>query len=149
MKKYQQLTLEQRYQIHALRRAGQTQSNTAEIIGCHKSTIGRELKRNRSGRGYRPQYAHRCACERIQGKAKPRITTRTWQEVEEKINQQWSPEQISGRFALEGSQSVSHEWIYQRIMRDRVRGGKLYLNLRGSRRYRKRYGRYDKRGSLD
>lgn len=89
-----------------------------------------------------------CACERIQGKAKPRITTRTWQEVEEKINQQWSPEQISGRFALEGSQSVSHEWIYQRIMRDRVRGGKLYLNLRGSRRYRKRYGRYDKRGSL-
>ena len=148
MKKYQQLTLEQRYQIHALLRAGQSKSEIAGIIGRHKSTIGRELKRNRSGHGYRPQFAHRRARERIAGKARSRITEQTWAEVEEKLNQQWSPEQISGRFALEGSEAVSHEWIYQHIYRDKRAGGTLYQNLRASRPNRKRYGRYDKRGTM-
>lgn len=148
MKKYQQLTLEQRYQIYALLKGGHRQTEIARIIDRHKSTIGRELKRNRSGRGYLPQLAERRARERIAGKARPRITDQTWKEVEEMLNQQWSPEQVSGRRALEGRQAVSHEWIYQRIMRDKQAGGQLYLNLRGSRPNRKRYGRYDKRGSL-
>ena len=148
MKKYKQLTLEQRYQISALLKAGQSQVEIARIIGRHKSTLSRELKRNRSRRGYRPQFAHGRARERIEGKAKTRITAETWQEVEEKINQQWSPEQIAGRLALEGKPPVSHEWIYQRIYRDKQMGGTLYQNLRGRKRYRKRYGRYDKRGAL-
>lgn len=96
----------------------------------------------------RPLFADKRARERIMDKAKPRITRQTWSEVEEKLNQQWSPEQISGRRALEDRQRVSHEWIYQRIYRDKQAGGGLYLNLRGSRLYRKRYGRCDKRGSL-
>lgn len=148
MKKYQQLTLEERYQIYALLKAGQSRSVIAQIIGRDKSTIGRELSRNRSGNGYRPQFAQRRAAQRRAGKAKARITKDIWAEVEEKLNQQWSPEQISGRRALEGEPSISHEWIYQRIYRDRAAGGRLYLNLRGRRRYRKRYGRYDKRGPL-
>lgn len=148
MKKYRQLTLEQRYQIYALLKAGQSKAEIARIIGLHRSTIGRELTRNRSGCGYRPQYAHRRAHERIAGKAKPRITEDTWREVDKKLNQQWSPEQISGRRAIEGKSPVSHEWIYQRIYRNKSSGGTLYLNLRCSRPHRKRYGRYDKRGSL-
>jgi IS30 family transposase len=148
MKKYQQLTLEQRYQIHALLKAGQPKSEIARIIGMHKSTIGRELTRNRSRCGYRPKYAHRLARQRIAGKAKPRITEDTWREVDQKLKRQWSPEQISGRRSIEGKSPVSHEWIYQRIYRDKSSGGTLYLNLRCSRPNRKRYGRYDKRGSL-
>jgi IS30 family transposase len=68
--------------------------------------------------------------------------------VKKKLKQQWSPEQISGRRRLEEKQSVSHEWIYQRIYRDKRAGGELYLNLRCSRPNRKRYGRYDRRGTL-
>jgi len=47
MKHYSQLTLEQRYRIYLLLKTGLTQSNIAEVIGVHKSTVSRELKRNR------------------------------------------------------------------------------------------------------
>jgi IS30 family transposase len=48
---YTQLTREQRYQIHALMKAGHNQSEIATIIGSHKSTISREVRRNRGQRG--------------------------------------------------------------------------------------------------
>lgn len=152
MKKYQQLTLEQRYQIYALLKAGHSKTEIGRIVGKHKTTIGREIGRNRSERGYRPGFAHRRARERIVNKAKPRISERVWAEVDEKLASGWSPEQISGRLALEGGNksraAISHEWIYRHIYRDKQAGGTLYLNLRGRKQYRKRYGRYDKRGSL-
>ena len=50
-KNYLQLTLEQRYQIEALKKSGMKQSDIATIIGVHKSTICRELKRNVPKRG--------------------------------------------------------------------------------------------------
>lgn len=148
MKKYKQLTLEERYQIKALLIARHTKAEIACIMGRHKSTIGREIVRNRASYGYRPRLAHRRARERLECKARTRISEATWTEVEDKINQQWSPEQISGRRVLEGKPTVSHEWIYQRIYRDKQRGGELYLNLRVRPKHRKRYGRYDKRGKL-
>ena len=45
-KKYNQLTLEQRYKIEALISTGMTQSYIAKHIGLHKSTISREIRRN-------------------------------------------------------------------------------------------------------
>src|SRR5687767_1005335 len=146
MKKYQQLTLEQRYQISALKQAGFRNSAIAREIGVDNSTIGRELKRNRSKRGYRPKRAQALALERRRGKVKPRISPRTWREVERDLCRQWSPEQIAGRRRLEGAQRVSHERIYQHIYRDKRAGGLLYLNLRCQKRRRKRYGSYSRRG---
>ncbi|MDQ3712054.1 MAG: IS30 family transposase [Acidobacteriota bacterium] len=148
MKKYQQLTLEQRYQISALLKLGFNKSAIAREVSAHKSTIGRELRRNLSKRGYRPQFADRQTVFRRSNKVKPRITDETWAAVKAKIREQWSPEQISGRFALEGASAVSHEWIYQRIYRDKLSGGTLYLNLRCQKKRRKRYGSYDRRGAL-
>lgn len=49
-----QLTGEQRYQIHALMKAGLCQTEIATIVGVHKSTICREVRRNHGLRGYRP-----------------------------------------------------------------------------------------------
>jgi len=146
MKKYQQLTLEQRYQISAFKQAGLSNSATAQKLEIDKSTIGRELRRNRSKRGYRPQMAHRKALDRRQQKVCPRISQQTWREVELAVSRQWSPEQISGRRALEGSQAVSHEWIYRHIYQDKQAGGSLYLNLRCQKKRRKRYGSYSRRG---
>jgi IS30 family transposase len=61
MSTYKQLTQGQRYQIYILKQAGHTQKDNASMIGVHKSTISRELRRNRGLRGYRPNQAHRMA----------------------------------------------------------------------------------------
>jgi IS30 family transposase len=50
-KNYNQLSLEQRYQIEALVKAGLKQKTIAEQIGVSASTICRELRRNTAKRG--------------------------------------------------------------------------------------------------
>ncbi len=61
---YQQLTREQRYGIYTLLKTGHNQSKIAAGIGVHKSTISRELRRNKGLRGYRHQQAHDLATAR-------------------------------------------------------------------------------------
>ena len=51
MRKPKQLTLAQRYQIAILLKTGHNQTRIAEHLGVHKSTISRELHRNRGKRG--------------------------------------------------------------------------------------------------
>jgi IS30 family transposase len=41
-----QLTREQRYQIHALLKTGHNQIQIATVVGVHKATISRKLRRN-------------------------------------------------------------------------------------------------------
>lgn len=53
MSQYHQLTQEQRYYIEVSVRNGVSQTEIAKVLGVHKSTISRELKRNRGQRGYR------------------------------------------------------------------------------------------------
>jgi len=50
-KKYNQLSAEQIYKIEAFLEAGMNQSQIAQRIGVHRSTISRELKRNVPKRG--------------------------------------------------------------------------------------------------
>ncbi len=145
---YQQLTQEQRYQIYALMKARFNQTQIAAEISVHKATVSRELARNRGGRGYRPRQAHELAVARLQLRVKPRIQSETWQEVERLLNQQWSPQQISGRLKLERRATISHERIYQHIYADKRAGGTLSRNLRCQKLRRKRYGSYDRRGQL-
>ena len=61
MKRYKQLTQAQRYHIDALRKTSHSQTEIAQALGVNKSTICRELKRNRGYRGYRPQQAQKLA----------------------------------------------------------------------------------------
>ena len=156
MRTYHQLTQEQRYQIYALKKTGHAGAEIAEVIGVHKSTVSRELRRNRGGRGYRPQQAHQLALKR-RLKVVPRISAKTWAAVEKLLRQEWSPEQISGRLWKEQKICISHEWIYQHVLADKRAGGDLYQPLRchtcpggrcqGKQR-RKRYGTYNRRGKL-
>jgi IS30 family transposase len=144
---YKQITETQRYQIYALRKMKHSQSAIARTIGVHRSTIGRELKRNSGQRNYRPKQAHQMALSR-RDKAKPTIMQETWQLVESKLRLAWSPEQISGWFKVQGEARVSHERIYQHILQDKKAGGDLYQSLRCQKKRRKRYGSYDRRGQL-
>ena len=144
---YNQLTQEQRYQIYALKKTGHSGAEIAEVIGVHKSSVSRELRRNRGGRGYRPQQAQQMAVAR-RSKAKPRICAKTWAVVEKLLRQEWSPEQISGRLKMEQKIGISHEWIYQHVLVDKRAGGDLYKHLRCQKKRRKRYGTYNRRGKL-
>ena len=148
MKHYTQLTQDQRYQIYILMKAGFTQSETADLLGVHKSTISRELRRNGGQRGYRPQQAQQRCLERRQKKAKTRIEPPTWHLVRQLLRQDWSPEQIHLWLDKEARIQLSPEWIYQYILTDKQAGGTLYQHLRCQKQRKKRYGAYSRRGQI-
>jgi IS30 family transposase len=146
---YTQLTHEQRYHIYAHKKTGHfTQSEIADMLGVHKSTISRELSRNRGGRGYRPKQAHESTLARRLSRVRPRISSGTWEFVERLVRLDLSPEQVSGRLRKEQGLSVSHERIYQHIYADKRGGGDLHEHLRCQKKRRKRYGKYSRRGQI-
>jgi len=145
---YKQLAREQRYQIYALMRAGHNQSRIAVLVGCDKSTISRELRRNRGLKGYRPYQADELAFSRQCEAYRSRIAWQTWQQVERLLRQEWSPEQIAGRLKLEKQPTVSHECIYLYVYAEKRRGGTLHRHLRSQKKQRKRYGGYIRRGQI-
>lgn len=136
MRHYHRLAREERYQIKALKDSGLSIRKMAEVLGRSASTVSRELRRNGNKR-YIPKWAHQTAQNRRAQVGPPRcitLITETW--IRQRLEEQWSPEQISGRLALMGT-PISHETIYQYIYRDFKAGGMLYQNLRRRRRWRR------------
>ena len=131
-----------------LYKTGHKQSELAKVIGVHKSTISRELKRNCGGRGYRNKQAHVLALDKRKGKVPPIIDDSTWTFIETLIRKDWSPEQIHGWMKSNMEMTVSHEWIYQYIYKDKLAGGSLHLHLRCRKKRKKRYGTNDRRGII-
>ncbi len=148
MSHYTQLTREERYQISVLKTAGHNQVDIAKVIGRHKSTVSRELSRNRGLRGYRPKQANNFAESRRQAKSVPKIAPESWTRVECLLNEDWSPEQVSFWLRNEEGILISPEWIYQYILQDKQSGGDLYSHLRCQKQRKKRYGAPDRRGQI-
>ena len=148
MRHYTQLTEHQRYQIYALMKAGHTQTEIAALIGVHKSTISRELRRNRGLRGYRPRQAQLLRQARREASQQQRLPTILWERVEVWLRDEWSPEQISDWLHKREGIALSHEWIYHYISQDKADGGELYRYLRCQKKRKKRYGSYQRRGVL-
>ena len=151
--RYRQITPEERYTLATLRKQSPALSMAAmaALLGRHRSTVMREFRRNCA----RLDGAYRCskAQERTNGRRSRsrrngRIAADDWKLIEHLLRQLFSPEQISGRLRLEGILEVSHETIYKYIWKNKARGGDLWLYLRQRLRYRKRYGRYEKRGRV-
>ena len=107
---YTQLTQEERYQIYILKKAEYSQAEIAELLERDKSTVSRELRRNRGLKGYRSRQDHNLALMRRYDKAQPRIGSQIWQQVEALTHEEWSPEQIVGRLEDEQGVFISHEW---------------------------------------
>ena len=150
MGQYTQLTQEKRYQIYAFMKANFSKTNIASEIGVHKSTVSREMERNRGKKGYRPKQAHFMAVERRQ-KAKKyvRLTPEVICLIEGFLCQDFSPEQVCGFLARTHNLRISHETVYQYVLADKARGGTLYRHLRHAHKKRKkRYGSYDHRGQI-
>jgi len=122
MKKYNQLSLAQRYQIQALLSESKSFSDIAKFLGVHKSTISREMQRNIPKVGkhasvYNPELAWEKTQNRHRHKAKR--TLFTLQMKETIVNwmkfKRWSPELISVMAKQMNMDMVSHETIYQWI----------------------------------
>lgn len=138
---YTHITREERYQIYALKKAGHKQYEIAEVLERSESTISRELSRNCGRRGYRPKQAHSKSVERQSINART-IDDATWQFAQERLLEQWSPEQISGHAA------ISPETVYQRVYANKRAGGLLWKNLRSQKLRKKRYGKAERRGTI-
>ena len=141
---YKHLSQVERYQIYALMKAGHDQTQIAKLLDRHKSTISRELSRNRGLKGYRPKQACATAAKRSE-KSRNAATMLPWvaEQAACLLKLQWSPEQIAGKLP------VSHETLYQHVYSDKARGGTLWKNLRCQKQKRKRYaGGRDRRGQI-
>jgi IS30 family transposase len=149
---YRQITAAERYTLGLLRRRGLCPATIARILGRHRSTIGRELRRNGTPRDgcYRPQLADWYARGRLSRSRRNRQFTATdWAQVQELLREDWSPDQVAGWLGRFHLLEISHETIYRYIWADKAVGGTLHQHLRGARKQRrKRYGRYDSRGRL-
>jgi len=127
-------------------KAGESQAAISRALGFDKSTISRELRRNRGNRGYRAKQAHRLFQERRAVIRRKRISRPHWRFVEAGLRQDWSPEQIHGVMRLKGLVPVSHERIYQHVYADKRKGGTLHKHLRCQKQRRKRLGVFNRRG---
>jgi IS30 family transposase len=149
---YRQITSAERYTLAVLRQQGLTPAAIAQVLGRHRSTILREVHRNRTHHdgGYRPQLADWYARgRRSRSRRNRRFAPADWARVQALLREDWSPEQVAGRLRLQGTLAISHETIYRYVWADKAGGGTLYTHLRGARKQRrKRYGRYDSRGRL-
>ena len=150
--KYRQITYEERYTLGLLRRQGLAAAAIARVLGRHRSTIGRELRRNstRHDGGYRPQLADWYANgRRSKSRRNRRFGLTQWAQVQALLRQDWSPEQVAGWLRRHGLLQISHETIYRYVWADKHHGGSLYKHLRGARKQRrKRYRCYDSRGRM-
>jgi transposase, IS30 family len=126
------LSRDERYEIARLYDAEVGVNDIGRALGRSGSTISREL--NRSGRppgtpgrpptrgsGYQPEANHQAA---MKARARPRESKltrhpelRSW--VQDRLDQQYSPEQIAGRLMVEFPDEevmrISHETIYRAI----------------------------------
>jgi transposase, IS30 family len=149
---YRQLTADDRYIISACRMQGLSDAEIARQVGCHRSTVGREIKRNRcalDGR-YRPSKAQRrTQARRRRSRRNRQFDNQAYQLVCSLLREDWSPAQVAGRLKVEGRLSISHETIYRYIYQDKKKGGNLYQHMRhAAKNCRKRYRSNDNRGRL-
>lgn len=129
-------TQSKRDKLEALKRAGHTQEEMADIIGCNQSTISRELKRSISP--LRKRYTATTAQQKADERRKNAYDNLNhWHDNQELLNHvltelqdQKTPDQISGRRKIKNLTHVSHQTIYNYIAKDKENGGNLYKCLR-------------------
>jgi transposase, IS30 family len=141
VKKKSHLTAEERCIISALHRNEIGNNEIARQLNRDKGTISREINRNRGLRGYRTKQAQTKAIDRRSRVNKKKITVFGWCYIEYLLTvHKWSPEQIKGRLTHLGWEYVpSAGHIYRHIDINTKAGGTLRDNLRGRRKYRRRY----------
>ena len=116
-REYKQIGIEERCEIARLRTAGQSIREIAAALDRAPSTVARELKRNRTGKGeYKARYADEQAWARRWCGSRLERDDDLRGRVLRRLAQGWSPEQVAGRLAREaGTPVISYETIYRFI----------------------------------
>ena len=121
MKNYHRLTLNERVKIEEFRKLKYSVSKIAKKLNRSKSTVSRELKRNRYAHSsYLADHANRKAFCRVlvkkDGKDKISSNPLLQQFILQKLKLRWSPQQISVTlktlFPNQKNMNVSNETIY-------------------------------------
>ena len=116
-KKHTHLGTEARRVIQELYEGGCSQTEMARRLGVHKSTISRELRRNRDVTTRTYNYAvadQQCRARRVKIGSKIARSKDLQNILKEQLAMERSPEVIAGRLKLEtGSHVISHESIYK------------------------------------
>lgn len=126
------LNRSRRDQLEALYRARLSQSDIASILGCHQSTVSRELAHG--GDRYAANSAQKRAEERRRREKHWYDNPRAFRFVLGLLRRRHSPEQIEGRMKRESpwhrAHAVSAKTIYTWIWHNQEEGGCLFLHLR-------------------
>lgn len=144
MKEYKHLSIKERKSIYSSLQCGLSITYIANKLNRSRSTLYRELKRNRDKKYYLPDTAQNKYISRYKGRRRVIIPdTNMYSYILEKLKAGWSPEQISGRMKLENKNYYCcHETIYEYIYKTR-KGKEWYKYLakakvnRGKRKGRK------------
>src|SRR5680860_547322 len=112
--KNKQLTSVQRNQIEVLLQTKTSIKRVAQLLDTDKSTIYREINRNKKKRTYSACFAQQLCTERKERFGRPRKFTNQARKfvIEKLTKEQWSPKQIVGFAKLNNIPMVSHECIY-------------------------------------
>ncbi|MDZ4782454.1 MAG: IS30 family transposase [Planctomycetia bacterium] len=121
---HQQLTEADRAVLAQLLELKYSKQKIASRLGVHRSTIFRELRRNTGSRGYDPQEAQQRTDTRRWVNRTPKMrNAQTLKYVQERLRQQWSPDQIAGRsemdFPRDPKRRISRQTIYTWIDRQK------------------------------
>jgi IS30 family transposase len=153
--RYRQLSLDERRRLFRLVDARVPIAKIATSLDRHRSTIYREIRRNRIQlepwlrryrfhehgyvEGYFPVTAQDLAHERRQRLSKLRRDAGLRDHVISKLRACWSPQQIAGRLQLEPEidGTLCHETIYRYVYGPEGRAADLYRLLPASRRQRR------------
>ncbi|MCA0325463.1 MAG: IS30 family transposase [Proteobacteria bacterium] len=118
---YTHLSRDERYQIQSWLELGLSVADIAQRLGRHRSTIAREIERNRSADAYRAGAAQAQARERQSCRRNAlRLLAPDWALVMAYLQLDLSPQQVSKRLALEQRLRVSHSCIYRYLQRPGV-----------------------------
>lgn len=143
MGNYTHLSISNRRRLYTFLEMGLSITEIAKRLVRNRSTIYREINRNKESEIYYPGIAQQKAEERTERKRFCKLqkngVLRDY--VIRSLKKGWSPEQISGRMKYKKlSFYLCHESIYQFIYKSKNKELFQYLTYRKSKR-RKRYGR--------
>lgn len=149
---YRRVTYEDRCQIRAFLQVKTSVRRIAGKLGLNKSSIYREISRNKIGENYGVRSAHELAMRRRESCRRKLLIQ---EELEGQVLAQLffglSPEQISARLRLEKIAKVSHQTIYNYIEKDKqaLRPYLRRYNRRGASRLRMKAHKSTNKLSID
>lgn len=110
-------TIEERESILEFLALGLKPAEMARRLDRNRSSIGREIKRNSINRKYSPYKAQKLYSQRKKncGTKKKLENSILLLDIQDKIEDGWTPEQISGRAKFKGDYNISFKTVYSAI----------------------------------